>query len=239
MTTSTEPETRAVAVYCGSSIGKRTAYAKAAVSVGTALAKNNRPLVYGGGNHGLMGVVSRAAIDNGGHVTGVIPFPMVEGGGEGDKSSAPPGEKRLVQSHSDTKNRRTILVGSMHERKVEMAKRSCAFVGLPGGFGTFEEVFEVTTWTQIGIHDKPVVLLNVCSYYDPIRNMIQRAIDDGFIQSYNDRLIILVDGPQDLEQHEDYDWGSAALKAVESWRKGEGKPIFTWTGRMNGNLTLS
>ncbi|KIK54552.1 hypothetical protein GYMLUDRAFT_48684 [Collybiopsis luxurians FD-317 M1] len=238
-----DPEPRAVAVYCGSSIGKRAAYAKAALSVGAALAKNNRPLVYGGGSNGIMGTVSKAVIDNGGSVTGFIPHAMLEAGGEADKSAQPQpsasDNKRLVQLHPDTENYRTIIVDTMHDRKVAMARHSCGFVGLPGGFGTFEEVFEVTTWTQLGIHDKPIVLLNVLNYYDPIRQMILRAIEDGFIQPFNVKLITFVDGPEDLELHEQYDWGTAALKAIEGWKKGEHKAFYDWSKRMNGNLASS
>ncbi|KAJ4475772.1 hypothetical protein J3R30DRAFT_594489 [Lentinula aciculospora] len=227
---------RAVAVYCGSSIGKHTAYAKAAHSVGVALAKNDRPLIYGGGGpgHGLMGTVAQAVVEAGGEVTGVTPFAMVAAGGEEDKTTVPGETKRRVELQADSSNTQTIIVNSMHERKVEMAKRACGFVALPGGFGTFEEFFEVTTWTQIGIHDKPVVLLNVLNYYEPIRTMIQSAIKEGFIQSLSDRLITIVDGPEDLAQHEIYNWGSAAVRAIESWREGEARSNYDWTKRIDG-----
>ncbi|KAE9398314.1 hypothetical protein BT96DRAFT_994939 [Gymnopus androsaceus JB14] len=233
-----------VAVYCGSSIGKRPAYAKAAISVGTALAKNNRPLVYGGlseapaGTYGLMGVVSHTVLQAGGRVTGVIPYAILMTGGEADKSSELDASytKRPVEAEPSTSGAsesndkcQTIVVNSMHERKVEMAKRSCGFIGLPGGFGTFDEVFEVTTWTQLGIHDKPVVLVNVLNYYDPLRKMIQNALNDGFIQPYNVRLVTFVDGPEDLDEHESYDWGTAALRAIDDWKKGKANAVYDWT----------
>ncbi|KAJ3931741.1 MAG: hypothetical protein NXY57DRAFT_1077896 [Lentinula lateritia] len=233
-----EERIRAVAVYCGSSIGKRAAYAKAAHSVGVALAQSNRPLIYGGGalGHGLMGTVAHAVVEAGGKVTGVTPYALVAAGGEGDKSIEPNGIKRRVALPTSSSNNVSaqIIVNSMHERKVEMAKRACGFVALPGGFGTFEEFFEVTTWTQIGIHDKPVVLLNVLNYYEPIRNMIQSAIEEGFVQSFSSRLITIVDGPEDLAQHETYDWGFAALRAIESWKEGEVLTNYDWTKRING-----
>ncbi|GAW03888.1 cytokinin riboside 5 -monophosphate phosphoribohydrolase LOGL2 [Lentinula edodes] len=232
-----EERIRAVAVYCGSSIGKRAAYAKAAHSVGVALAKSNRPLIYGGGTlgHGLMGTVAHAVVEAGGKVTGVTPYALVAAGGEEDKSIEPNGIKRQVAlPTSSSNNIETIIVNSMHERKVEMAKRACGFVALPGGFGTFEEFFEVTTWTQIGIHDKPVVLLNVLNYYEPIRKMIQSAIEEGFVQSFSSRLITIVDGPEDLVQHETFDWGFAALQAIESWKEGEVLSNYDWTKRIDG-----
>ncbi|KAJ3843786.1 hypothetical protein EV361DRAFT_883053 [Lentinula raphanica] len=227
-----------IAVYCGSSAGKRSAYAKAAHSVGTAIAKSNRSLIYGGGaaGHGLMGAVAQAAVESGGKVIGVVPYALVAAGGEQDKAVETNGMKKRVQlpQPADSSNTQTIIVQSMHERKVEMAKRACGFIALPGGFGTFEEFFEVTTWTQLGIHDKPVVLVNVLNYYEPIRRMIQSAIEEGFIQSFNDRLITIVDGPEDLSQHETYDWGSAALHAITSWKEGETRSLYDWTKRMDG-----
>lgn len=158
----------------------------------------------------------------------------------------------------------------MHERKVEMAKRVNGFVGLPGGFGTFEEVnfgaklftyssnnsifpkvMEVTTWTQLGIHDKrefdskisasfrvigwyscilyeAVVLLNVLSFWDPLRVLVKSSIDAGFIKPSSERLIIFVDGPEDKGEHESYDWGKAALDALDSWERGSNEGLFTW-----------
>jgi hypothetical protein len=147
----------------------------------------------------------------------------------------------------------------MHERKVEMARRSCGFIGLPGGFGTFEEVFEVTTWTQIGIHSKrmhpdflassaqptdsihtAVVLANVLGYFDPIRAMIQNAIKDGFVKPGNVELIRFVDGPDDHSLHETFDWGTALLEALDSWK---GDPTlrlpFDWTKPKNGGREKS
>jgi predicted Rossmann-fold nucleotide-binding protein len=144
----------------------------------------------------------------------------------------------------------------MHERKVEMARRACGFIGLPGGYGTFEEVFEVTTWTQIGIHSKrtdpvslyrlhasntltpttAVVLANVLGYFDPVRSLIQNAIKDGFIQPVGANLIKFVDGPPDHSLHESFDWGKALLAELDSWR---GHPSYSlgydWTKSRDGN----
>ncbi|KAF9501156.1 hypothetical protein BDN71DRAFT_1426796 [Pleurotus eryngii] len=219
-----------VAVYCASSMGRKDAYRLAAVSVGYALAEANRPLVYGGGSKGIMGVVSGAALEKGGKVTGVVPYPMLVAGGEQDKTS--PSKIRLNE-----KGKEKIIVDTMHERKVEMARRSCAFIGLPGGFGTFEEIMEVTTWTQLGIHNKPVVLLNVHSYWEPIRSMIQTAVDEGFVQPHNAALISFVNGPgpdASMEEHEKFDWGRAAIKVIENWKRDPGECPYDWTASRSG-----
>ncbi|KAG6903179.1 hypothetical protein C0995_002722 [Termitomyces sp. Mi166 len=151
MAASAPTGTKAIAVYCGSSLGKHQAFANAASSVGRALAAQNHPLIYGGGMQGLMGIVAATVLKDGGEVTGITPYPIYAAGGEREKSTT---AHVILGSADNAKMMKTIIVDSMHERKVEMAKHSMAFIGLPGGFGTFEEVFEVTTWTQLGIHNK-------------------------------------------------------------------------------------
>ncbi|KAL1705883.1 hypothetical protein EV121DRAFT_187334, partial [Schizophyllum commune] len=179
-------KTAAVAVYCASSSGTEPAYIHAAESLGAAIAAAGRPLVYGGGSKGLMGTVSGAVLSGKGKVTGVVPYAMVAAGGEGEKSAS----KYTVELNEKGREEvETIVVNSMHDRKVEMARRAEVFFGLPGGFGTFEEVMEVSTWTQLGIHRKPVILLNVLGYYDPLRQMIKNGIEAGFIQPYNESII--------------------------------------------------
>ncbi|THV07995.1 hypothetical protein K435DRAFT_772314 [Dendrothele bispora CBS 962.96] len=240
-------QTTAIAVYCGSSTGKELAYTIAATSVGAALAKANRRLIYGGGYKGLMGAVSNAVLSSGGKITGVIPSAMVAAGGEEEKGessikSIPVNPAQVTLESTD--NAEWIITNSMHERKVEMAKRACGFIGLPGGFGTFEEVVEVTTWTQLGIHNKPVVLLNVLSFYEPLRALIKTAVSAGFIQPYNEALIVFVDGPASFNatEHENFDWGSAALNAIEKWqeeRAAQTKPLFDWTKGGQGEALSS
>jgi len=193
-----------VAVFCGSSIGKHRAFTAAAVSLGRALASAKRPLVYGGGWAGIMGVISSTVLEEGGKVVGVIPTSMFTG-------SEDVGKKDLLE---------TIIVDSIHERMVEMAKRADGFIGLPGGFGTFEEVLEATTWTQLGIHDKPIFLLNVMKFWEPLRVLVDTGIDAGFISKADRRLITFVDGPNALEEHESFDWGSAGLDALNTWEHG-------------------
>ncbi|KAI0320336.1 hypothetical protein OF83DRAFT_1053375 [Amylostereum chailletii] len=220
---------RALAVYCGSSQGTDPVFAHAATSLGHALAEDNRPLIYGGGSKGIMGVVSEAVLAKHGQVTGVVPAAMLAAGGEGDKTVAPEEYKVFVRlSEPGREGVEVIVVQSMHERKVEMAKRACGFVGLPGGFGTFEEIFEAITWTQLGIHNKPVLLLNVKKFYEPIRALIEGAINSGFIRKESKALAVFVDGPEDLAKHGTFDWGTAALQALDQWG---GAPAGIFAGR--------
>ncbi|KXN85492.1 putative cytokinin riboside 5'-monophosphate phosphoribohydrolase LOGL7 [Leucoagaricus sp. SymC.cos] len=203
----------AVAVYCGSSIGKQKVYVAAAYSVGKALASQKRPLVYGGGSTGIMGVVSGAMLEHGGKVTGIVPHAMVLGEG----SKVINGEEVKGVELNET-GREAVIVQSMHDRKVEMAKR----------------VLEVTTWTQLGIHDKPVVLCNVLGFWEPLRQLIRHSIKEGFIATTGERLIVFVDGPSNPDEHLTFDWGMAALAALDKWDKGNHKPLFDWAQKMNG-----
>ncbi len=155
----------AVCVFCGSAFGRRQAYRDAAVEVGQLLAERGVTLVYGGGNVGLMGVVADACLAAGGKVVGVIPQSMVE------RELA---HRGLTELH---------IVGSMHERKALMADRADAFLALPGGFGTFDELFEILTWRQIRIHQKPVGLLNVEGYFDPLLSLADHAVEEGFLRA--------------------------------------------------------
>ncbi|EPQ58547.1 hypothetical protein GLOTRDRAFT_35746 [Gloeophyllum trabeum ATCC 11539] len=230
-----DSDNRAIAVYCASSLGAQKAYQDAAISVGRALAAAKRPLVYGGGSKGIMGIVSGAVLEGGGQVTGVVPQAMVAAGGEGEKSTKGDPKDHAVYILLDERGREDVIVGSMHERKVEMAKRAAGFVALPGGFGTFEEVLEVATWTQLGIHNKPVVCLNVLSYWEPLRALVKNGVQAGFIQEKNESLIIFVDGPADHAEHESFDWGKAALEAVEGWDREDVRGMYDWNRAGNGD----
>ncbi|EJD05933.1 uncharacterized protein FOMMEDRAFT_119343 [Fomitiporia mediterranea MF3/22] len=228
------PKPKGVAIYCGSSLGKQKAFENAAVSVGAALARNGRPLVYGGGSKGIMGVVSGSALEQGGDVTGVVPYAMYAAGGEREKTTSEIENSVDIMVNTHGKERlTTVLVNSMHERKVEMARRASGFIGLPGGYGTYEEVFEAITWTQLGIHDKPVILLNVLSFYSPLRDLVRNGVNEGFIQPSNENLVLFVDGPSDPSLHETFDWGEAALEALNSWNKGEASVYtYDWSKKM-------
>ncbi|KAJ7221723.1 hypothetical protein GGX14DRAFT_559204 [Mycena pura] len=220
----------AVAVYCGSSPGTETAFSSAATSLAYAIADAKRPLVYGGGSKGIMGVVSGAVLERGGKVTGVVPFAMLAAGGESEKADS---GITVKLNESGRENIEHIVVNSMHERKVEMARRVAGFFGLPGGFGTFEEVLEVTTWTQLGIHNKPVILLNVLSFFEPLRQLIDNGVQYGFIKPTSKDLIVFVDGPSEHSEHDSFNWGEAALVALDNWKR-DVDGLFVWTTRMEG-----
>lgn len=154
----------AVCVYCGSGHGTRGAYADQARALGAAIAGRGLRLVYGGARVGLMGVVADAALAAGGEVEGVIPDRLA------DRELAHTGLTRLHR------------VDSMLQRKELMAERSDAFIALPGGIGTLDELFETLTWTQLGIHHKPSGLLDVEGYWDPLRAMLDRQVEEGFLR---------------------------------------------------------
>ena len=155
-----------VCVYCGSRTGATPAFVDAAQSVGQWIGANAGQLVYGGGNNGLMGVVADATLASGGRVIGVIPKALVER--EWAKLDC-------TELH---------VVETMHERKRMMAERADAFLALPGGIGTFEELFEVWTWRQLGYHDKPLGLLNAGGYYGPLLSFLRSSVEHGFMNEW-------------------------------------------------------
>jgi uncharacterized protein (TIGR00730 family) len=156
---------KAVCVYCGSAIGARPVYAEAAKAFGRALVEADLALVYGGGSVGLMGTIADEVLGLGGRAIGVIPELLM---------SKEVGHAGLTELH---------VVADMHERKKKMADLSDAFVSMPGGVGTFEELFEVYTWAQLGYHQKPVALLNVDGYYDPLIAMLRHTVEEGFMRA--------------------------------------------------------
>lgn len=160
-----------ICVYCGSRHGILPAYAEVARQVGTWIGHHNGQLVYGGGNNGLMGLVAQATADAGGRVVGIIPT--------------------ALQTKENTRTACTELhvVNTMHERKHMMAERADVFLALPGGIGTFEELFEVWTWRQLGYHDKPIGLLNTEGYYDGLLSFIQSSVEAGFLSDWQMDLI--------------------------------------------------
>ena len=158
-------------VYCGSRPGEQSAYADAARAVGREIGRRGWQLVYGGGRAGLMGVVADAALETGATVVGVIPRSLM------DREL---GHPALTELH---------VVETMHQRKTMMAERSDAFIALPGGIGTFEELFEVWTWRQLGYHDKPIGLLNVTGYYDQLLAFLQQSEAQGFLAAAQTELL--------------------------------------------------
>ena len=155
-----------VCVYCGSRAGVDAAYAEAARATGRWIGAHGGQLVYGGGRNGLMGIVAQATQEAGGRVVGIIPKALVD--------------KEQANHHCDELH----VVDTMHERKAMMAERSDAFVALPGGIGTFEELFEVWTWRQLGYHDKPIGVLNVAGYYDALMVFLQQSVQSGFMSDW-------------------------------------------------------
>jgi uncharacterized protein (TIGR00730 family) len=167
-------------VFCGSSSGVHSGYAQAAQTVARLLCRRGIELVYGGGNVGLMGTLADACLQAGGRVIGVIPQALA------DKEVAHTGLTELR------------VVSSMHERKSVMADLSDAFVALPGGYGTWEELFEVLSWSQLGIQRKACGLLNVNGYYDPLLELAGKAVSQGFLREVHRDLLLSDDDPERL-----------------------------------------
>lgn len=173
-------ELKRICVFCGSSSGIRPEYAESARAVGTILARNGIGLIYGGGKRGLMGQLADAALREGGEVIGVIPRHL---------EALEVAHRGLTQLH---------VVESMHIRKAMMADLSDAFIGLPGGLGTMEEFFEISTWAQLGIHTKPIGLLNTAGYFDLIDRFIEQAVDEQFVSRPHRSLITIRNEPAAL-----------------------------------------
>jgi hypothetical protein len=167
-------------VFCGGNPGARPSYAAMARRLGETLAARGLALIYGGASTGLMGVVADAALARGGAVVGVLPEFMVA------REIAHPGLTELV------------LVGSMHERKAEMAARADAFVALPGGFGTLDELFEVLTWSQLGLHHKPSALLDVDGYFASLVAFLDHAAAEGLVRPEYRAMLFLESDPERL-----------------------------------------
>ena len=165
---------RSVCVFCGSNTGNSPSFAEVAHDFGALLAKEGIALVYGGGQVGLMGVVADAVLAGGGKAVGVIPRALWD---------REVGHRNLTELH---------IVETMHERKAMMASLADAFVALPGGLGTMEEIFEVWTWTQLGIHVKPVGFLDAEGFFGPLLTFLDRAVDAGFVRAQH-RAIAIVD----------------------------------------------
>jgi uncharacterized protein (TIGR00730 family) len=166
---------RSVCVYCGSGLGLNPNYRAAAITLGHDLAADGIGLVYGGGGLGLMGEVARATIAHGGHVTGIIP------------------EFLLAKEHALDSVDDLIVTTDMHERKRLMFEKSDAFVALPGGIGTLEELVEQLTWAQLGRHDKPIVVANIDGFWTPFLTLLQHMKADTFIRSGLDVRFTVVD----------------------------------------------
>lgn len=169
-----------ICVYCGSSLGARPEYKESSRLLGKILAKNRIELVYGGSKIGLMGEVSNEVLKNNGKAIGVMPRGLF-----------------TVETASENLTK-LIQVETMHERKQTMADLSDGFIALPGGLGTFEELFEMLSWARIGIHQKPIGLLNICHFFDPLVNMLQNTCTEGFMKESNMSLFSVSESPSEL-----------------------------------------
>ncbi|NIJ55573.1 LOG family protein [Dyadobacter arcticus] len=166
---------QSIVVYCGSNAGKKPVYAESAYALGVELAKRNIKLIYGGGNMGLMGRVADGAMDNNGFVTGIIPNFLAK---------LENAHKTLSELH---------FVDTMHERKAKMVSMSDGVITLPGGYGTFDELFEILTWAQLRIFQGPVGILNVNGYYDLLLLQLDKMVDEGFLHPDNRKLLVMSD----------------------------------------------
>ncbi len=169
-----------ICVFCGSKTGDLSEFSEHATELGRRLAAHNYELVFGGGSVGLMGIVADAVLQAGGHVIGVIPEMLAK-------------EEVLHPTVPDMRR-----VDSMHTRKAMMAELADAFIALPGGFGTLEELFEIITWAQLGIHQKPIGLLNTNGFYDPLIEMVNHMIERDFIKPRHRDLFLVESQPEPL-----------------------------------------
>lgn len=169
-----------ICVFCGSSKGTRAAYTEAAKALGKTLVENNLGLVYGGSNIGLMGIIADEILALGGEVIGVIPQVLVA------KEVA---HANLTQMH---------IVNSMHERKALMAELSDGFIAMPGGMGTFDELCEILTWAQLGIHQKPCGVLNIEDYFEPLLKMFDHSMNEGFLRDSHRAMVLAAHEPAAL-----------------------------------------
>lgn len=171
---------KSITVFCGSSFGSEEIYKEQAYWVGKTLAKENIRLIYGGANVGLMGAVADGTIRNGGKAIGVLPH--------------------FLQSKeiAHTNLTELILVETMHERKTKMNELSDGVIVLPGGYGTLEEFFEMITWAQLGLHKKPIAILNIDGFYDDLMKMVQTMVDKGFLKQINQEMLLVSDNIGEL-----------------------------------------
>lgn len=171
---------KSITVFCGSSFGSEDIYKEQAALLGQTLAKNNIQLVYGGANVGLMGAVADGALDGGGKVVGVLPY--------------------FLQSKEIAHQQLTelILVETMHERKTKMNELCDGVIVLPGGYGTLEEFFEMITWAQLGLHQKPIGILNIDRFYDDLISLVENMVDKGFLKQINRDMLLISDTIDEL-----------------------------------------
>lgn len=191
-----------IAVYCGSNLGESPAYFQAAQNLGKAIAQRGSRLIFGGGKIGLMGATADAVLQHGGEVIGVIPTFLRE------KEVAHPGLTELIETPD------------MTQRKTKMIELADAFIALPGGIGTYEELFEVLSHAQLRLHTKPIGILNTESFFDPLIHLLQHTADQGFMPQANMNLLCVADQPQTLlEKMAAYRFIEAKKWVQPGWQK--------------------
>ncbi|KMQ69096.1 LOG family protein YvdD [Chryseobacterium sp. FH2] len=171
---------KSITVFCGSSLGSDDVFKEQATLLGQTLAKQNIQLVYGGADVGLMGAVAEGALNSGGKVVGVLPYFL---------QSKEIAHKQLTE---------LILVETMHERKTKMNDLCNGVIVLPGGYGTLEEFFEMITWAQLGLHRKPIAVLNIDGFYDDLIKLVQTMVDKGFLKQINRDMLLIGDNVDEL-----------------------------------------
>ncbi|KAJ9158789.1 hypothetical protein P3X46_024336 [Hevea brasiliensis] len=202
-TTATSEKTRKfkrICVFCGSRAGYKSSFGDAALELGKELVERKIDLVYGGGSVGLMGLISQTVFNGGCHVLGVMPKAL-----------------RPHEISGETIGE-MITVADMHQRKAEMARHADAFVALPGGYGTLEELLEIIAWSQLGIHDKPVGLLNVEGYYNSLLSLFDKGVEEGFIKDTARHIVVIAETAAELlKKMEEYTAIHDKVAPRQSW----------------------
>ncbi|KAG0466687.1 hypothetical protein HPP92_017654 [Vanilla planifolia] len=197
-----------ICVFCGSRPGNRPSFSEATLELGRKMVERKISLIYGGGSLGLMGLLAREVFNGGCHVLGVIPTTLLPNEISGETI----GE--------------TKAVFDMHERKSEMAKQADAFIALPGGYGTMEELLEMVAWSQLGIHEKPVGLLNVDGYYDDLLALFDRGVKEGFIESSARHIMVIAQTAGELMgKLEEYTPIHSSVATRERWEVGTSSTV--------------
>ncbi|XP_020580190.1 cytokinin riboside 5'-monophosphate phosphoribohydrolase LOG1-like [Phalaenopsis equestris] len=190
-----------ICVFCGSSAGKKPSFSAAALELGKQLVDRKIDLIYGGGSIGLMGLISQTVFNGGCHVLGIIPRALLP-------------HEILGKTIGEV-----MTVADMHERKSEMAKHADAFIALPGGYGTMEELLEMIAWSQLGIHEKPVGLLNVDGYYNSLLALFDKGVEEGFIESSARHIVVSAETAEELiRKMENYAPLHDSVAPRQSWQ---------------------
>lgn len=223
MTAVTSKPEKVVCVFCGSSFGKEASYAEGATALGEMLARKRWGLVYGGGSTGVMGATARACATNGGYVHGVIPEALISRERVSSQEDLNAKLKESIENHQgstpipDSKEYgHTTLVKDMHTRKRLMGQEADAFVALPGGYGTLEELMEVVTWFQLNIHNKPIVIFNIDGFYDNFLKFISDSIASEFVSRKNGEIIKVATTAEEV------------FEAIENYKIPEGRFNLNW-----------